>query len=533
MVWIIIEEMKRKSELRTNPIALSVGRLPPRNDLWNVTNLQPFFPPIECLFKTNSLEQVKNYGIKLSDSIVTVSGNVATLSSGRTIDVHPKITMLLSPFKCIKGDFGTFGLPMLSEHANEAQKKLQSHNTAGYVGSILSIALSQSGCQHFPEVVGVFTGTALKHTINISDDYEDLSERHWFSQNIGKTFDLKLDEHTGTPIEYTRSARLPLSLGDEADLGVVEELDVNHTESSAAEMTPLFHDEEEEAETESTSDVSTSYIFQIESLASSFDGSICSEESEDEPFAWATFKNVPVQITIMEKLEGTFYELLKTNPESDKHLGWIAQIIFALAYAQRNFAFTHNDLHGNNIMFKKTDKEFLYYFHAGITYKVPTYGYLIKIIDFDRGIGYIKLPNMKEAKLFMSDQFDMNEEAGGQYNCQPFFTDKHAVIKPNPSFDLARLATSLFWDIFPMGPKYDEYQEQPLFKMFIKWMTLDDDTSVLFFKNNPKADRYMGFSLYKAIARYCKNAIPRKEISELKCFIYDSIVSEQCLVIDI
>jgi serine/threonine-protein kinase haspin len=60
----------------------------------------------------------------------------------------------------------------------------------------------------------------------------------------------------------------------------------------------------------------------------------------------------------------------------------MAQIIFALAYAQRNFAFTHNDLHGNNIMFKKTDKEFLYYFHAGVTYKVPTYGYLLKIIDF-------------------------------------------------------------------------------------------------------------------------------------------------------
>lgn len=526
--------MKRKqtSELRTNPLALSVGRSQYKSDLWTVTNPQPFFPPIECLFKTNSLERVQEYGIKLNDAMVVMKEGIAVLASGRTIEVHPKITMLLSPFKCMKGEFGTFGLPMLSEHARETQSKLQSHNTAAYVGSILSIALSQSGCQHFPEVVGVFTGNAVTHAIDISDDYEELSERPWFSQNIGKTFELRLDEHTGTPIEYTRSARLSLQLGEDAELGDVEELTTIHADAEAAEMTPVFREEELDDDTESTSDVSTSYIFQIESLSSSFDGSVCSDDSEDEPFAWATFKNVPVQITVMEKLEGSFYELLKGS-ESEKHFAWLAQIIFALAYAQRNFAFTHNDLHGNNVMYKRTDKEFLYYFHAGVTYKVPTYGYLIKIIDFDRGIGSIKLPGMKEAKLFMSDQFAASEEAGGQYNCQPFFTDKHKTIKPNPSFDLVRLATSLFWDLFPQGPEFDDYKEQPVFKLFIKWMKLEDDSSVLFFKKNPKHDRYVGFSLYKAIARYSKDAIPRKEISELKCFIADPVPGESCLVIDV
>jgi hypothetical protein len=64
-------------------------------------------------------------------------------------------------------------------------------------------------------------------------------------------------------------------------------------------------------------------------------------------------------------------------------------------------------------------------------------------------------------------------------------------------------------------------------------MTLEDDTSVLFFKKNPKVDRYVGFSLYKAIARFSKDAIPRKEISELKCFISEAVSGENCLVIDI
>jgi hypothetical protein len=162
--------MKRKqtSELRTNPVGLSVARTPPKGDLFQLTKMQPFFPPIECLFKTNSLERVHEFGIKLRDPISTIKhGDIGTLASGRFVTVHPKITMLLSPFKCMKGEFGTFGLPMLSEHARETQSKLQSHNTAGYVGSILSVALSESGCEHFPEVVGVFNSSFSAPTLSV------------------------------------------------------------------------------------------------------------------------------------------------------------------------------------------------------------------------------------------------------------------------------------------------------------------------------------------------------------------------------
>jgi len=526
---------KRKSELRTNPLALAVCRLPVRTELWNVKNAQPFFPPVECLFKTNSLERVHEYGIKLNESIVSLTENTAVLSSGRTVSVHPKITMLLSPYKWMKGDFGNLGLPMFSDNARQTHAKLQSHNTAGYVGSILSVALSQSGCQHFPSVFGLYTGTSTEHTINISDDYEDLSERSWFSTNIGKTFDLRLDENVGATIEYTRSARLPLDLGEEAVLDGVEELAPGDGgDAHLPDLTPVFKEDAEPENDDSSSDVSTSYIFQIESLPSSFDGSVSlDEEEDDEPFAWATFKNVPVQVTVMEKLNGTFYELLKTNPESEKHHAWLAQIVFALAYAQRNFAFTHNDLHGNNIMYVPTTAEFVYYFHAGQSFAVPTYGNIMKIIDFDRGIGSIKLPGMKEARVFMSDQFHPDEEAGGQYNCEPFYTKSHSQVKPNPSFDLVRLATSLFWDIFPEGPFHSEYETNPVFKLFVRWMSLEDGSSVLFFKKNPKMDRYLGFSLYKAIARYCKDAVPRKEISEFSCFLGEVPAGQVPLVIDV
>ena len=139
---------------------------------------------------------------------------------------------------------------------------------------------------------------------------------------------------------------------------------------------------------------------------------------------------------------------------------------------QRNFSLIHNDLHGNNVMYVPTTKEYFYYSCSGITYKVPTYGYLLKIIDFDRGIGYIKLHGMKESKLFMSDQFDINDEAGGQYNFQPFFKDSVPIIKPNLSFDLVRFATSMFWDLYPEGPESLNYKDDKLFKIKLYYCTV-------------------------------------------------------------
>jgi hypothetical protein len=262
-----------------------------------------------------------------------------------------------------------------------------------------------------------------------------------------------------------------------------------------------------------SSSVSTENMFDIASCdcgSDSDDESILEDDESCEPFAWATFKNVPVQITLMEKCTGTLYELMMMNPESEKHNAWMSQVVFALAYAQRNFGFTHNDLHANNVMYVPCDKEFLYYNCEGQLYKIPTYGYLIKIIDFERGVASIKLNGMKESKLFMSDHYILDEEAGGMFNYGPYYNSKYPEIKPNPSCDLVRLATSLYWDLF------DEESVSLLCGAMKRWMTTETG-SVSLGKNDPKHERYHGFELYKAIIRYCKDtAVPRKEIALLK-----------------
>jgi len=141
---------------------------------------------------------------------------------------------------------------------------------------------------------------------------------------------------------------------------------------------------------------------------------------------------------------------------------------------------------------------------------------------------------MKEPKLFMSDHFSVSEEAGGQYNFEPWYVPKYPEIKPNPSFDLVRLATSMFWDLFPEGPYCLDYRDNQVFKFFTKWLKLDDDQSVLFGKDDPKHDRFHGFYLYKAIARFCKNAVPRTEILSLKPYFGIELLpqGEECCVIE-
>jgi hypothetical protein len=528
--------VKRKqnasSELRTSPIPISLQRYKDLSTLqttsktyWGVEHLQPFFPPIECLFKTENLNFSNEYGIKFHDQISAVLPSKDEITAnGQKQKIHVKKTMLLSPFKWMQGDYGTsLGLPTSSEQAELIHTKLQNSNNAAYVGALIASVLSESDCQHFPKVYGVFTGVSQSHTIDISDDYEELSERPWFGQNIGKTFELKLVDSTNNEtmdFSHTRSARALVQLGDEVELGDVEELETEHVESTMAEMNMLSSEiNETSTELSEDSSVSTAYIFNIQSCdCDEDDQEIIDEEPEsDTSFAWATFTNVPVQLTVMEKCDGTLFELMSKETDSDKQLAWLTQVAFALAYAQRNFGFVHNDLHSNNVMYISTEKEFLYYNLAGTLYKVPTHGYLIKVIDFERGLASIRITGMKDSKFFMSDHFSVNDEAGGQYNYPPFYVSKYAEVKPNPSFDLVRLATSLFWDFFPEGPMSEDYAKNPVFMLFKKWLTLEDGTSVLFGKEDPRHDRYHGFGLYKAIARYCKDtAVPRKELLSLR-----------------
>jgi hypothetical protein len=490
---------------------------------------------LERLFKTDTVASLPDYGVRLSDQLQAITDADHVKTAKGIVPVHRKTTMILSPFKWMRGDYGAFGLPKPDEVANDLQTKLQSSNTAGYVGALTSILLSESDCIHFPKVYGVYVGLAESHTIDISDDYEDLVERHWFSNNLGKTFELKLrSPDPSAEFSHTRGHRPSLHLGDDVLLDEVADIHADHVSNPSSRSHEQADESEEETslfEHESESD--SDDAFEIESCdCESDDEEEEGESGDEEAFAWATFHNVPVITTVMEKCEGTFYDLIVAHPDPMKHAAWVSQMVFALAYAQRTYGFTHNDLHGNNVMYVKTDKEYFYYKHNGVAYRVPTYGICIKLIDFDRAITSVRLIGMKEPRQFVSSQFQPDDEAAGQYNLDPFFDKDHPHISPSASFDLCRFATSMFWDMFPEGP--DVPSTHPLFEVFKQWMTQSDGSSVMFRSKRDDHDRYHGFHLYKAIARYCRDsATPRREIAKLSAFRIPALpLGAPCLAID-
>jgi hypothetical protein len=280
---------------------------------WNMKDVQGFFPPLEKLFKTETLSSLREYGVKLSEEIDSVvdATHVKT-TKGNTVEVHRKTTMILPHLKWMRGDYGVFGLPKPSEVAEDMQEKLQSPHTAAYVGALTSIALSESGCPNFPKVYGVYSGLATTHTVDISDDYEELSERHWFANNLGKTFELKM---------RTPETPKQLVVGEEEVALDVEDISAAHvdnppSESSASYVSGSIGDNDSDDDSD---------VFEIVSCDCSEDSadSDADSDEEEEPFACANFKDVPaVDLQVDEIIDGIVDDDEEENYE-EEILPWL------------------------------------------------------------------------------------------------------------------------------------------------------------------------------------------------------------------
>jgi hypothetical protein len=198
----------------------------------------------------------------------------------------------------------------------------------------------------------------------------------------------------------------------------------------------------------------------------------------------------------IEKLEGTLEDFIDDKISEEVLLSCIFQVSFGLTYLQKHFYFTHNDLHINNVMFIKTESKYLYYKYNNIYYRVPTHGYIFKIIDFGRAI--FKHRN----KIFMNDAFSSHGEAGGQYTYPSqisFMIEKEKeTISPNFHFDLCRLSMTILEEL--VTTDYSEEALQFLHKMCtnrvgMSFCDMNDD-----------------FYLYKSIAKDACNCLPREII---------------------
>lgn len=221
---------------------------------------------------------------------------------------------------------------------------------------------------------------------------------------------------------------------------------------------------------------------------------------------FANIKDFPVQMILLEAMDHTLdicIEKEEFKMSIEEWTSCLFQVILTLLIYQKAFKFTHNDLHTNNVMFKKTDRKFLYYKYDSKYYKVPTYGRIYKIIDFGRAIYTFN------GKLICSDSFYKNGDASTQYNFGEFYNENKPMLEPNYSFDLARLACSLYDYFIEDGAELSDLKT-PVEKLIFEWC-LDDKNRNILYKSNGD-ERYPDFKLYKMIARTVNKHTPENQL---------------------
>jgi len=254
-----------------------------------------------------------------------------------------------------------------------------------------------------------------------------------------------------------------------------------------------------------------------------------SDEDDEKP-VFAYIKNFPVQMICLEKCDGTLDELLLQEQLNEQEsISAMFQIVITLAVYQKTFHFTHNDLHTNNIVYIRTKQPFLFYQFSSKIYKVPTYGYIFKIIDFGRSIYTVN------GKVLCSDSFSLKGDAETQYNCEPFYNPNKNRVEPNDSFDLCRLGCSIYDFLFDNDEKLNPKKLTDFEKIIYEWCLDDKKQNILYKKNGD--ERYLHFKLYKMIARNVHHCVPSQELEKIvfKQFLFNANLKkkERNMLIDL
>ena len=349
--------------------------------------------------------------------------------------------------------------------------KLNDMNNNAYIDTFFGYLCSELTINNispsFSKFYGTVNGISNKFHYDITEEYDEIKNEKWFSRNLGKLF--TIDMYVDSDDDESNSS----------------------LNSSLKSSNKSLKSSNKSSNKSSKSSNKSSNKSSKNSLNSSCDSSI----SENNNDYICIIKDIPVQFFFIEKLDGTMEDFLtEEDVNKDLLLSCILQISIALHLLQKKFLFTHNDLHINNIMYTKTDKTYLYYKFNNIYFKVPTFGYIFKIIDFGRSIFTFN------NKVFFNDTFDRHGEAEGQYTYPNkhllFMNDNSDFIQPNFNFDLCRLAITILDEI-----NLENSDENKEFIDFIKSLTLSNENEYLY-----KLDD--NFDMYIEIAKKANNSRP-------------------------
>ena len=524
------------------------------NNKWFISNIKP---------KKGSIEN--------NDNIFKCKVKNTDTNKVKDIEIFFKMAPLLDPYKYMIGKYDVnnsnlFNLPLLNSNIEDCNPKFIDVNNTAYVDGLFLFLSSQLRTTyrfiHGIEYYGSFLAIKNDFKINVFDDIDYLNNSEFFNKNKNILFKVDKYEHL---FEQEQAKLKPLNIGNNISLkslksvdnemfnNVFDEgnssIDLNELKDLQLDLVDMTHvqlitehqvtlksnstcssrsshtndnDLDDYCENcdqrgevfDSISEKNSNHSFHEENYNEDNEDEQDEEDEEDEEIN-VFIPKFPVQVIGMEYCEDTFDNLILTNElTNEEWYSALMQIIMILLTYQKVFGFTHNDLHTNNVMYNQTDKKYLYYCYKKKYYKVPTFGRIFKIIDFGRSIFKF------DGKVFCSDSFQPGGDAATQYNTEPYFNENKPRLEPNYSFDLCRLACSIFDYVIDDFEEMNDLSkiEDPVKRLIFEWC-LDDKGINMLYKNNG-VERYPEFKLYKMIARCVHNHTPQAQLERAEFYSY-------------
>jgi hypothetical protein len=489
-------------------------------------------------------------------------------------NVFFKMAPLVDPVRFLIGklkfdDPLLFQLPTIYSTPENSVSQFVDSNNAAYVDSLFlflsSSVLRKTQFIHKVEYYGSYLAVKENFKFNVFDDIDYLVQSPFFVNNKNVLFQVDNFDHIVPPDFFESGKKPPIKISSLSSRLSIESIHDDIFDNVFADQKESTFDEGLEDLTNATFELSssadttvasaeptvadstiastssscststcssrTSYTDEnsdldlLESMGSSgysSDDDVDSDSDSDSDSmlfeeVFATIPKCPVHIIAMEDCEETLDALILENDDLQfsEWTSALFQVIMILITYQKVFSFTHNDLHTNNIMWKHTNKKFLFYKFGQKIYRVPTFNRLFKIIDFGRSIFKFK------DQTFCSDSYRPGGEAAGQYNIEPYYNPEKPRVEPNFSFDLCRLACSIFdYVVDDLDDVKDLSKCKPIQKLITEWC-LDDKGHNMLYKHNG-ADRYPDFKLYKMIAKSVHNHTPQTQLErpEFSKYVY-------------
>lgn len=417
--------------------------------------------------------------------------------------VFIKMNPILDVISYLKNDYNLTQSETPNIFNFMTNNKINSYHNTAYVDNLFTYLGSKYNeynlCPTFPKYYGGFIGVTDKYEFDLSEEYEMIKDSNWFTKNLDKLYKMRiveieteLDEKIVFSDERVSESPVSNDNSDNSDNdansyveNIGDVLSDGEWETEEEENSNGSNPESEN-ENEETDSCETNSII---SLNGSFD-----IDTQINKVYYCQFKRFPVQLVAMEKMEYTLENLvedLEYKISEEEWFGILFQICFGLSVAYKRNKFVHNDLHCSNIMFTKTQDEYLYFNYKSRIYRIPTFGRVTKIIDFGRATFEIN------GNLFFSDVFRKNGDAEGQYSFPYNNSLRDCKIKPNPSFDLCRLTKTIIDYVEPDGDVYRLLELWSRDKYGNSLLEHDDD-----------------FDLYRIIAKNVRSAVPVKQLEK-------------------